>query len=107
MIGFRQRESDFDYQVKMNFMPKKNKVESGIIHYQKEHNYLTSVVYKVGKKFFIEQKLKEKDKNVTSLKKVHLKKYSGSIIFITESREDRYTFYYSLDKFIKYKRNKN
>ena len=78
-------------------MPKKNKVESGIIHYQKEHNYLTSVVYKVGKKFFLEQMLKEKDKNVTSLKKVHLKKYSGSIIFKTQSREDRYTFYYSLD----------
>ncbi len=97
MIGFRQRESDFDYQVKMNFMPKKNKVESGIIHYQKEHNYLTSVVHKVGKKFFLEQMLKEKDKNVTSLKKIHLKKYSGSIIFKTESREDKYTFYYSLD----------
>ena len=82
---------------KMNFMPKNNKVESGIIHYQKERNYLASVVYKVGKKFFLEQRLKEKDKKLVSLKKVSLKKYNGSIIFKTISRKDEYTFYYSLD----------
>ena len=35
MIGFRQRESDFEYQVKMEFALKDDKVESGIIHYQK------------------------------------------------------------------------
>ena len=35
MIGFRQRESDFEYQVKMEFAPKDDKAESGIIHYQK------------------------------------------------------------------------
>jgi len=97
MIGFRQKESDFDYQVKMNFMPKEDRVESGIIHYQKEWNYLTNVIYKVGKKIFLEQKLKEKDKKLTSLKKVHLKNYNGNIVFKTVSRKDNYTFYYSLD----------
>ena len=97
MIGFRQKESDFDYKVKMNFMPADNRVESGIIHYQKEWNYLTSVVYKVGKKFFLEQKLKEKDTKLTTLKKVSLKKYNGNIVFKTVSRKDEYNFYYSLD----------
>ncbi len=97
MIGFRQKESDFDYQVKMNFMPEDDRVESGIIHYQKEWNYLSSVVYKVGKKLFLEQKLKEKDKKLTTLKKVSLKEYKGSIVFKTVSRKDKYTFYYSLD----------
>ena len=51
MIGFRQRESDFEYQVKMEFAPKDDKVESGIIHYQKERNYLSNTVYKENKRF--------------------------------------------------------
>ena len=97
MIGFRQKESDFDYQVKMNFMPEDDRVESGIIHYQKEWNYLSIVVYKVGKKLFLGQKLKEKDKKSVTLKKVSLKEYKGSIVFKTVSRKDKYTFYYSLD----------
>ena len=97
MIGFRQKESDFDYQAKMNFLPKDDRVESGIIHYQKEWNYLTNVVYKVGKKFFLEQKLKAKGENEATLKKVTLKKYNGNIIFKTVSQKDNYTFHYSLD----------
>ena len=97
MIGFRQKESDFDYEVKMNYKPSDEGVESGIIHYQKERNFLTSTIYKAGKKIFLEQRLKEKDKKLVSLKKVSLKKYNGSIIFKTISRKDEYTFYYSLD----------
>jgi len=97
MIGFRQKQSDFNYQVKMNFIPKEDRVESGIIHYQKEWNYLINVVYKIGKNFFLEQKLKEKDKKLTLLKKIPLKKYNGNIIFKTVSRKDSYSFHYSLD----------
>ena len=97
MMGFRQKESDFDYEVKMTFSPNDDKVESGVIHYQKEWNYLTSVVYKNNKRFYLEQKFKQKDKKVTSLKKVLLKNYKGNIIFKTVSRKDSYTFYYSLD----------
>ena len=97
MIGFRQKESDFDFEVKMSYLPKDNKVQSGIIHYQKERNYLMNTVYKMKKKYYLEQQLKEKDKKVVSLKKVPLKNYKGSIIFKTVSRKDEYTFFYSLD----------
>ena len=38
LVGFRQKESDFEFEVKMNFLPNKDKVESGVIHYQKEWN---------------------------------------------------------------------
>ena len=96
-MGFRQKESDFDYEIKMNFLPKEDDVESGIIHYQKEWNYLSNLVYKMNKRYYLEQRLKQKDKKVVSLKKVVLKDYDGSIILKTESRKDRYTFYYSLD----------
>ena len=97
LMGFRQRESDFDYEIKMNFLPKEDDVESGIIHYQKEWNYLSNLVYKMNKRYYLEQRLKQKDKKIVSLKKVVLKDYDGSIILKTESRKDRYTFYYSLD----------
>jgi xylan 1,4-beta-xylosidase len=97
MIGFRQKESDFDFEVKMSYLPKDNKVQSGIIHYQKERNYLMNTVYKMKKKYYLEQQLKEKDKKVVSLKKVPLKNYKGSIIFKTVSRKEEYSFFYSLD----------
>ena len=97
LMGFRQKESDFDYEIKMNFLPKEDDVESGIIHYQKEWNYLSNLVYKMNKRYYLEQRLKQKDKKIVSLKKVVLKDYDGSIILKTESRKDRYTFYYSLD----------
>ena len=102
-MGFRQKESDFDYAIKMNFLPKEDKVESGIIHYQKEWNYITNLVYKMNKRYYLEQRLKQKDKKILSLKKVLLKDYDGSIILKTESRKDRYTFYYSLDNGRQYK----
>ena len=98
MIGFRQRESDFEYQVKMEFAPKDDKVESGIIHYQKERNYLSNTVYKENKRFYLEQRLKEKDKiNEKTIKRILLKDYKNNILFKVVSKNAKYTFYYSLN----------
>ena len=98
MIGFRQRESDFEYQVKMEFTPKDDKVESGIIHYQKERNYLSNTVYKENKRFYLEQRLKEKDKiNEKTIKRILLKDYKNNILFKVVSKNAKYTFYYSLN----------
>jgi len=98
MIGFRQRESDFEYQVKMEFAPNDDKVESGIIHYQKESNYLSNTVYKENKRFYLEQKLKEKDKvNEKTIKRILLKNYKNNILFKVVSKSGKYTFYYSLN----------
>ena len=98
MIGFRQRESDFEYQVKMEFAPNDDKVESGIIHYQKEWNYLSNTVYKENKRFYLEQKLKEKDKvNEKTIKRILLKDYKNNILFKVVSKSDKYTFHYSLE----------
>ncbi|MFL3007889.1 MAG: glycoside hydrolase family 43 protein [Candidatus Neomarinimicrobiota bacterium] len=98
MIGFRQRESDFEYQVKMEFEPKDDKVESGIIHYQKERNYLSNTVYKENKRFYLEQRLKEKDKvNEKTIKRILLKDYKNNILFKVVSKNAKYTFYYSLN----------
>ena len=97
LVGFRQKESDFEFEVKMNFLPEKNEVESGVIHYQKEWNYLTNTVIKKRKKYYLEQKLKEKGKEVVTLKKTILKGYDGNIILKVKSNKDRYDFFYSLN----------
>ena len=97
LVGFRQKESDFEFEVKMNFLPNKDKVESGVIHYQKEWNYLTNTVIKKRKKYYLEQKLKEKGKEVVTLKKTILKGYDGNIILKVKSNKDRYDFFYSLN----------
>ena len=97
LVGFRQKESDFEFEVKMNFLPNKDKVESGVIHYQKEWNYLTNTVIKKRKKYYLEQKLKEKGKEVVTLKKTILKGYDGNIILKVKSKKDRYDFFYSLN----------
>ena len=97
LVGFRQKESDFEFEVKMNFLPNKDNVESGVIHYQKEWNYLTNTVIKKRKKYYLEQKLKEKGKEVVTLKKTILKGYDGNIILKVKSKKDRYDFFYSLN----------
>ena len=97
LVAFRQKESDFEFEVKMNFLPNKDNVESGVIHYQKEWNYLTNNVIKKRKKYYLEQKLKEKGKEVVTLKKTILKGYDGNIILKVKSKKDRYDFFYSLN----------
>ena len=96
-VGFRQKESDFEFEVKMKFDPTSDKVEAGVIHYQMEYNYLANLVTKTKKKFFLEQRLKEKDKKAVTLKKVLLKNYNGHIVFKLISKRDKHDFYYSLD----------
>ena len=96
-VGFRQKESDFEFEVKMKFDPTSDKVESGVIHYQMEYNYLASMVTKTKKKFFLEQRLKEKEKQAVTLKKVLLKNYDGIIVIKLISKRDKHDFYYSLD----------
>ena len=97
VLGFRQKESDFEYSVKMTFDPKKDKVESGIVHYQKEYNFISSTVVKEKKKYYLSLTLGERDKDPKHLKRVKLTNYSGNIIFKTISKNDKYTFHFSLD----------
>ena len=49
------------------------------------------------KKYYLEQKLKEKSKEIVTLKKTILKGYDGNIILKVKSKKDKYDFYYSLN----------
>ena len=96
-VGFRQKESDFEYSAKMIFNPKKENIESGIVHYQKEYNFITSTILKEKKKNYLVLRLKERDAKPIQLKRIKLNKYKGEIIFKTISIDNKYTFFYSLD----------
>ena len=49
------------------------------------------------KKYYLEQNLKEKSKEIVTLKKTILKGYDGNIILKVKSKKDTYDFYYSLN----------
>jgi len=96
-VGFRQKESDFEYEVKMDFNPLKNRTEAGIVHYQKEYQYITSTVSKIKNKFYLEINVVEKNKKPRMIKKINLKNYTDGILFKVISKNNIYDYFYSLD----------
>lgn len=101
-MGFTQKESDFEFEAKMKFSPKKNNEESGITIYQKDFNFIHLTVQKQGKEHIIKLTVHEKDnKPALSLspfiKSKILPKYNGQIILKITSRDGFYSYMYSND----------
>ena len=46
LMGFRQRESDFQYSTSIHFRPEKNGEEAGISLFQKDNNYINFTLIK-------------------------------------------------------------
>lgn len=97
LIGFKQTESDFEYQAKMNFQPKFNNSEAGISLFQKDDNYFTLTVKKEDDKSVIQLKLVEPNTDVQILKKEVISNYNNEMTFKVKSENHTYSFYYSLN----------
>jgi alpha-N-arabinofuranosidase len=97
LIGFRQTETDFEFQAKMSFKPKSNNSEAGISLFQKDDNYFTLTVIKEDKGFKLQLKLAEPNAEPIILKKQAIPNYTGEITFNVKSENYGYSFYYSLD----------
>ncbi|PWE00595.1 glycoside hydrolase family 43 protein [Marinilabilia rubra] len=97
LMGFRQTESDFEYQAKMNFHPKSNNSEAGICLFQKDDNYFTLTVVKENNKYMLQLKLAEPNSKPRILKKQEIPNYSKEITFMVKSENHSYLFYYSLN----------
>ena len=97
LIGFRQTESDFQYEAKMIFEPKYNNSEAGISLFQKDNNYITFTVIKLNNKNVVQLKLAEPNKEPQILIQKNILNYDGEIIFQVKSEDNRYSYYYSLD----------
>ncbi|EDP71283.1 arabinofuranosidase [Flavobacteriales bacterium ALC-1] len=95
LIGFRQTESDFLYEAKMNFSPKTDKSEAGVSLFQKDDNYFTLTVVKEKKDYSIQLKLAEPNSEVQILETQVISNYDKEITFKVKSENHSYSFYYS------------
>lgn len=103
LLGFRQKESDFEYIVKMNFNSKSNGVEAGVSLFQKDDNYMNLLIVKEKGAYYLKLDIAEAKKESKTFKKIPIKNYNGEFIFKVISLKDKYTFLYSLDSGETYK----
>ena len=110
VIGFTQKESDFEFEAKMSFKPKKHLEEAGISVYQKDLNFINLTVQKIGKENYIKLTVSEKRDNnpnlssfsvsgsdVKAYKSKLLIKYSGDILLKITSKNSKYLYHFSVD----------
>jgi len=102
LIGVRQKETEFDYQTKMYFLPKKDSSEGGISIFQKDDNYINYVVEKIANAYYLKLMLKIPNENTSILKKEKLLIYNGEILLRVVSKNHQYRYEYSLNNGISF-----
>ncbi len=108
VLGFTQKESDFEFEAKMKFKPKKHLEEAGISVYQKDLNYVSLTVQKIGKQDYIKLSVNEKrdsnpslsssnieGSNVEAFKSKVLNNYEGVIQLKILSKNGIYSYHFS------------
>lgn len=93
-MGIRQRQSEFNFTVQMNFKSQNSSVEAGVAIVQKDDNYITFTVNAVSSTLVVTLKEKEKDEKQISSTEIG---YAGSIVLKIRSADHTYSFEYSLD----------
>lgn len=96
LIGFRQGESNFEYQAKMEFKPTKENTEAGISLVQKDNNYFTFTIIK-KEAYYLQIKLAEPNKEPKIIEQIKIVKYKNNIILKIAATNHKYNFSYSLD----------
>ena len=96
LMGFRQKQSLFGYQAKMNFKTRESKVEAGLCLFQKDDNYIHFTVERRKKSYFLKLTLKTHDQAIRVVKESELVDYEGDILLKVSGTKNSYTFEYSL-----------
>ena len=94
LMGFKQKETDFEYFINMNFNPEKDKAEAGVSIFQKDDNYINFTVFKKEEKIFIKMYAFQNDK-IISISEQEIADYKGKIKLKISSEEGEYKFSYS------------
>ena len=94
LMGFKQKETDFEYFINMNFNPEKDKAEAGVSIFQKDDNYINFTVFKNEEKIFIKTYAFQNDK-IISVYEQEIVDYKGKIKLKISSEEGEYKFLYS------------
>ena len=96
LMGFRQKETEFEYSSSMNFKPKKNFSEAGLSIFSQDDNYINFTVKKHNNKTLLNLSVKPRDQKLDVIKSIPLK-YNENIILKIASKDNKYIYYYSLD----------
>ena len=97
LMGFRQKETEFEYSSSMNFKPKKNFSEAGLSIFSQDDNYINFTVKKHNNKTLLNLSVKPRDEKLDIIKSIPLK-YNENIILKILSKDNKYIYYYSLDE---------
>ena len=98
LMGVRQRESDFQYSVRMEFEPERENVEAGVSLFQKDDNFLNFTVTRSGGQNVLQLTLAERDQAPATIERQPLADYQGEIVLRVVSRDRKYRYEYSLDR---------
>ena len=96
LMGFRQKETEFEYSSSMNFKPKKNFSEAGLSIFSQDDNYINFTVKKHNNKTLLNLSVKPRDQKLDIIKSIPLK-YNENIILKILSKDNKYFYYYSID----------
>ena len=97
LMGFRQKETEFEYSSSMNFKPKKNFSEAGLSIFSQDDNYINFTVKKHNNKTLLNLSVNPRDQKLDIIKSIPLK-YNENIILKILSKDNKYIYYYSLDE---------
>lgn len=97
LMGFRQKESRFEYVASMRFSAVDENVEAGISLFQKDDNFLNMTVTQKRGKTIIGVTLATPESTPTLIASAPVKNYAGDILLKVQSDNDRYRFSYSMD----------
>ncbi|MBL6649535.1 MAG: glycoside hydrolase family 43 protein [Flavobacteriaceae bacterium] len=96
LMGFRQKETEFEYSTSMNFNPKKNLSEAGLSIFSQDDNYINFTVKKQNNKKLLTLSVKPRDHKLEVVKTIPLKN-NENIVLKVVSEENMYTYFYSID----------
>ena len=96
-IGFRQTETDFSYQARIEFTPEQERTEGGIMLMHKDNNYISYSVLKEQNQYFLQVALAAPNKEREVLKRIKLQNYQGAIVLKVNSQFDRYEYSFAFD----------
>lgn len=97
-MGFRQTESDFDYQLRMKFEPKNEKAEAGMSLFQQDDNFLNFTLIRKNGQTQLRLQHQSQENGLNTIKEIPLEHYNGSIHLKVLSKKDVYHYAYSLDE---------
>ncbi|MFL2638845.1 MAG: family 43 glycosylhydrolase [Flavobacteriaceae bacterium] len=96
LMGFRQKESDFQYSASMSFKPKKNLSEAGLSIFSQDDNFINFTVIKEGSQTLLNLYIKPRNEDLLKIKSIPIK-YTKNIILKIVSKNNQYSYLYSIN----------